>query len=117
VDASVPAHPGDEPAVACASFEKELREYRNKEAMIIDQRWNGGGNIEQELLGDPRSNVSIRSGSRAGTKQRVVRLRDSSDQRSCCKTGVRRRTLRCFRRAFRALGLGKVIGTPDDGTR
>src|SRR5262249_60589804 len=31
-------------------FEKELREYRNKEAMIIDQRWNGGGNIEQELL-------------------------------------------------------------------
>src|SRR5262249_44722846 len=31
-------------------FEKELREYRNKEAMVIDQRWNGGGNIEQELL-------------------------------------------------------------------
>ena len=31
-------------------FEKEIREYRNKEAMVIDQRWNGGGNIEQELL-------------------------------------------------------------------
>ncbi|HSP63673.1 MAG TPA: S41 family peptidase, partial [Pyrinomonadaceae bacterium] len=31
-------------------FEKEIREFRNKEAMIIDQRWNGGGNIEQELL-------------------------------------------------------------------
>ncbi|HEX8687039.1 MAG TPA: S41 family peptidase, partial [Pyrinomonadaceae bacterium] len=31
-------------------FEKELREYRHKEAMVIDQRWNGGGNIEQELL-------------------------------------------------------------------
>ena len=31
-------------------FEKEIREYRNKEALVIDQRWNGGGNIEQELL-------------------------------------------------------------------
>ena len=31
-------------------FEKEIREFRNKEALIIDQRWNGGGNIEQELL-------------------------------------------------------------------
>ena len=29
---------------------KEIREFRNKEAMVIDQRWNGGGNIEQELL-------------------------------------------------------------------
>src|SRR4030095_8488580 len=31
-------------------FEKELRENHNKEAVIIDERWNGGGNIEQELL-------------------------------------------------------------------
>ncbi|HYN23997.1 MAG TPA: S41 family peptidase, partial [Pyrinomonadaceae bacterium] len=31
-------------------FEKEIREFRNKEALVIDQRWNGGGNIEQELL-------------------------------------------------------------------
>lgn len=31
-------------------FEKEIRENRNKEALVIDQRWNGGGNIEQELL-------------------------------------------------------------------
>ncbi|HKG23792.1 MAG TPA: PDZ domain-containing protein, partial [Blastocatellia bacterium] len=28
-------------------FEKELRENRDKEALVIDQRWNGGGNIEQ----------------------------------------------------------------------
>jgi tricorn protease len=31
-------------------FEKEIRENRDKQALIIDQRWNGGGNIEQELL-------------------------------------------------------------------
>src|SRR5258708_9475795 len=27
-------------------FEKELREFRNKEALVIDERFNGGGNIE-----------------------------------------------------------------------
>src|SRR5207253_1899061 len=38
----------DQPSLR--KFEKEIREFRNKDAMIIDQRWNGGGNIEQELL-------------------------------------------------------------------
>src|SRR6185369_3787466 len=38
----------DQPSLR--KFEKEIREFRNKEAMVIDQRWNGGGNIEQELL-------------------------------------------------------------------
>src|SRR5262249_54313155 len=31
-------------------FEKEIRENRDRKALIIDERWNGGGNIEQELL-------------------------------------------------------------------
>src|SRR5262249_25498780 len=31
-------------------FQNDLRENRYKEALIIDERWNGGGNIEQELL-------------------------------------------------------------------
>ena len=34
-----------------AKFKKELGEFRHKEGMVIDERWNGGGNIEQELLG------------------------------------------------------------------
>src|SRR5581483_11360362 len=38
----------DQPSLR--KFEKEIREFRNKKALIIDQRWNGGGNIEQELL-------------------------------------------------------------------
>src|SRR5262245_65606917 len=38
----------DQPSLR--KFEKEIRENRDKEALIIDQRWNGGGNIEQELL-------------------------------------------------------------------
>ena len=38
----------DQPSLA--RFRKELAEYRHKEALGIDQRFNGGGNIEQELL-------------------------------------------------------------------
>src|SRR5262249_19052289 len=31
-------------------FERALREFRHKEGLVIDERFNGGGNIEQELL-------------------------------------------------------------------
>ena len=33
-----------------AKFKKELGEFRHKEGLVIDERFNGGGNIEQELL-------------------------------------------------------------------
>src|SRR5204862_344863 len=39
-------------APSLRKFEKEIREFRHKEALVIDERWNGGGNIEQELLAD-----------------------------------------------------------------
>ena len=39
----------DQPSLA--KFKKELNEFRHKDALVIDQRFNGGGNIEQELLG------------------------------------------------------------------
>src|SRR6185312_5617864 len=35
---------------ALARFRKELAEFRHKEGLVIDERFNGGGNIEQELL-------------------------------------------------------------------
>ncbi len=38
----------DQPSLT--KFEKEIHENRDKKALVIDQRWNGGGNIEQELL-------------------------------------------------------------------
>ena len=36
-----------------AKFKKELGEFRHKEGLVIDERWNSGGNIEQELLAHP----------------------------------------------------------------
>ncbi len=95
-------------------FEKELREYRDKQAMVIDQRWNGGGNIEQELLGilvqrqyqvwQPRGTEATTRpfGGFFGPKVVLQNWRSASNAEM-------------FPAGFRALGLGKVIGTPTMG--
>jgi tricorn protease len=95
-------------------FEKEIREFRNKDAMIIDQRWNGGGNIEQELLAilvqreyqvwQPRG-VEASGRPFAGYFGPKVVLQN---WRSASNAEM-------FPAGFRALGLGKVIGTPTMG--
>ncbi len=95
-------------------FEKELRENRDKEALVIDQRWNGGGNIDQELLSllvqreyqiwQPRGtepNPRPFSGY-FGPKVVLQNWRSASNAEM-------------FPAGFRALGLGKVIGTPTAG--
>ncbi|HSE37497.1 MAG TPA: S41 family peptidase [Blastocatellia bacterium] len=95
-------------------FEKELRENQNKEAVIIDERWNGGGNIEQELLAilvqreyqiwQPRGTEATGRPFAGffGPKVVVQNWRSASNSEM-------------FPAGFRALGLGKVIGTPTTG--
>ena len=95
-------------------FEKELREYRHKEAMVIDQRWNGGGNIEQELLAilvQRQYQVWQPRGMEATTRPfagffgpKIV----LQNWRSASNAEM-------FPAGFRALGLGKVVGTPTMG--
>jgi tricorn protease len=95
-------------------FEKEIREFRNKEAMIIDQRWNGGGNIEQELLAilvqreyqiwQPRGTEASGRPFAGYFGPKVV----LQNWRSASNAEM-------FPAGFRALGLGKVIGTPTMG--
>lgn len=95
-------------------FEKEIREYRNKEAMVIDQRWNGGGNIEQELLAilvqrqyqvwQPRGTEPAGRPFAGFFGPKVV----LQNWRSASNAEM-------FPAGFRALGLGKVIGTPTMG--
>jgi len=102
----------DQPSLR--KFEKEIREFRNKESMIIDQRWNGGGNIEQELLAilvQREYEVWVPRGTEAsgrpfagyfGPKVVLQNWRSASNAEM-------------FPAGFRALGLGKVIGTPTMG--
>ncbi|HYV07759.1 MAG TPA: S41 family peptidase, partial [Blastocatellia bacterium] len=95
-------------------FEKEIRENRNKEALIIDQRWNGGGNIEQELLAilvqreyqiwQPRGTEPTGRPFAGFFGPKVV----LQNWRSASNAEM-------FPAGFRALGLGKVIGTPTMG--
>ncbi|HJQ67469.1 MAG TPA: S41 family peptidase [Blastocatellia bacterium] len=95
-------------------FEKELRENRNKEALVIDQRWNGGGNIEQELLAilvqrayqvwQPRGTESALRPFAGFFGPKVV----LQNWRSASNAEM-------FPAGFRALGLGKVIGVPTAG--
>ena len=95
-------------------FEKELRENRNKEALVIDQRWNGGGNIDQELLGilvqreyqvwQPR-----------GTEPNARPFAGFFGPKVVLQNWRSASNAEMFPAGFRALGLGKVIGTPTAG--
>ena len=95
-------------------FEKDLRENRDKEALIIDERWNGGGNIDQELLGilvqrqyqvwHPR-----------GTEPAPRPLQGFFGPKVVLQNWRSASNAEMFPAGFRALGLGKIIGTPTVG--
>jgi tricorn protease len=95
-------------------FEKELREVRNKEALVIDQRWNGGGNIDQELLAilvqreyqiwQPR-----------GTEPNARPFAGFFGPKIVMQNWRSASNAEMFPAGFRALGLGKVVGQPTAG--
>ncbi len=97
-----------------AKFKKDLAEFRHKEGLVIDERWNGGGNIEQELLAilvqrpyevwQPRGVEPTERPFTGYFGSKVV----LQNWRSASNAEM-------FPAGFRALGLGKVIGTPTMG--
>ncbi len=102
----------DQPSLR--KFEKDLRENRDKQALIIDQRWNGGGNIEQQLLAllsqrqyevwHPRESEATTRPFAGFFGPKVV----LQNWRSASNAEM-------FPAGFRALGLGKLIGTRTFG--
>ena len=96
-------------------FQRELLENLEKKALIIDQRFNGGGGIDQELLGllsQHRKYESYRA------RDSILLPRPSQsflgpmavlqNERSASNAEM-------FPEGFRTLGLGKVIGMPTYG--
>jgi tricorn protease len=97
-------------------FQEDLFDNRDKKALIIDERFNGGGGIDQELL-------EILNQRRP---YEMMRRRDSSvtiprpaqayfgpmvvlqNERSASDAEM-------FPEGFRRLGLGKLVGTPTMG--
>lgn len=101
-------------AEALRQFERDLVENHDKKALIIDQRFNPGGGIDQELLEilsqrqyqytRGRDSVQITRPQQAFFGPMVV----MENERSTSDAEV-------FPDGFRTLGLGKVVGTTTYG--
>jgi len=95
-------------------FERDLADNRFKRALIIDQRFNPGGGIDQELLQilqqkqyqytRQRGSVDITRPQRAFFGPMVV----MQNERSTSDAEV-------FPDGFRTVGLGKIVGVPTYG--
>ena len=94
-------------------FKNEINQYWNKNGMIIDIRYNGGGNIDQELIDilerRPYEYWNYRMGGRAagrrprqaiaGPKVMLINWRSASDSEVTPQ-------------GFRDLQLGRIVGQP-----
>ncbi|MDA7978723.1 MAG: S41 family peptidase [Pirellulales bacterium] len=99
-----------------AQFEQEINQFWNKNGMIIDIRYNGGGNIDQQLIDilerRPYEYWNSRLGGRAagrrprqaiaGPKVMLINWRSASDSEVTPQ-------------GFRDLKLGRIVGNPTYG--
>ena len=102
-------------APSLAKFQEDLIENRGKKALIIDQRFNGGGGIDQELLQilNQRKQYQLTRGRDSIDVPRPVQafygpMAVLQNERSASDAEM-------FPDGFRRLGLGKLIGLPTMG--
>jgi len=105
----------DQPSLTV--FENEISRYSNKKGLIVDIRYNGGGNIDQQILDilerRPYEYWNSRWGSRAwgrrpqqaiaGPKVMLINWRSASDSEVTPQ-------------GFRDLGLGRIVGNPTNAS-
>jgi tricorn protease len=105
----------DQPSLVV--FQNEINQFWNKKGIIVDIRFNGGGNIDQELLDilerRPYEFWNSRWGARtwgrrpqqaiAGPKVMLINWRSASDS-EVTPLG------------FRDLGLGRIVGNPTNAS-
>ena len=102
-------------APSLAKFQIDLLENQDKKALIIDQRFNGGGGIDQELLEilnqrkayqytRGRDSLDVKRPGQAFFGPMVV----LQNERSASDAEM-------FPQGFRDLGLGKLVGVPTSG--
>jgi tricorn protease len=103
-------------APSLQKFQEDLIDNRGKKALIIDERFNGGGGIDQELLqilGQRKQYQRTRGRDATIDVPRPVHtfygpMAVIQNERSASDAEM-------FPDGFRALGLGKVIGVPTMG--
>jgi tricorn protease len=102
-------------APSLTKFQADLLENQDKKALIIDERFNGGGGIDQELLEilnqrkayqhtRGRDSLDVNRPGQAFFGPMVV----LQNERSASDAEM-------FPDGFRALGLGKLVGVPTSG--
>ena len=101
-------------APSLRQFQLDLAANRTKKALVIDERFNGGGGIDQELLGILAGReYQYTIGRDAGFQQPRPQnfygpMIVMQNERSASDAEM-------FPAGFKALGLGKVIGVPTMG--
>jgi tricorn protease len=102
-------------ATAFGKFQRDLLDNLGKRALIIDQRFNGGGGIDQELLEILNQRVKYQSW-RGRDSVEVPRPVQAFFGPMCVLQNERSASnAEMFPDGFRKLGLGKVIGVPTMG--
>lgn len=95
-------------------FEEDLYKEMDKEALIIDIRYNGGGRIHDELVNILRRTAYLYSIERGGKKEYTSLLRWDKPAvvmiNEYCYSDAE-----IFPAAFKELELGKLVGTPTFG--
>ena len=102
-------------APSLAKFQLDLLENQDKKALIIDERFNGGGGIDQELLEILNQRKAYQS-TRGRDSLEVKRPGQAffgpmvvlQNERSASDAEM-------FPDGFRRLGLGKIVGVPTMG--
>jgi tricorn protease len=101
-------------APSLRQFQLDLAANRTKKALVIDQRFNGGGGIDQELLAILSGRAyQYTLGRDAGVRQPRPQnfygpMVVMQNERSASDAEM-------FPAGFRALGLGKTVGVPTMG--
>ena len=96
-------------------FQRDLLDNLGKKALMIDQRFNGGGGIDQELLEILNQRIKYQSW-RGRDSVEVPRPVQAFFGPMCVLQNERSASnAEMFPDGFRKLGLGKVIGVPTMG--
>jgi tricorn protease len=101
-------------AASLRQFELDLAANRTKKALIIDQRFNGGGGIDQELLGILAGRKYQFSVGRDSDMQ-VWRPQNFYGPMVVMQNERSASDAEMFPQGFKDLGLGKVVGVPTYG--
>jgi len=101
-------------APSLRQFQLDLAANRTKKALVIDQRFNGGGGIDQELLGILAGRqYQYTLGRDAGVQ--MARPQNFYGPMVVMQNERSASDAEMFPAGFKALGLGKVVGVPTMG--